>query len=268
MDEQQDLWPSGQATQRSGYGGLSWLAVRAVAVTGAVALIAGILIGPIVAGKPVPALGADTQTPEHTIAVSGSGSVSLTPDVADITIGVSVDKPTAKEARQSAATTMSAVLAAVKKDGVADKDIVTIDVGLQPVYEYSGSSVPRLVAQRFSNTVRITVRDLDKLPAVVDDSVSAGATVVSGIAFRVNDPKGPQSQARLAAMQDARAKADALAQAAGVSIKGVASVSETSYTPSVPVAYADKAAAGAVSTPIQTGTTTVVVNVQVAYLIG
>jgi hypothetical protein len=92
---------------------------------------------------------------------------------------------------------------------------------------------------------------------------------VGGISFRLNDPKSVQAQARSQAMADARAKADALASAAGVSIKGVASITETTSQPT-PVYYsgATDAKAAGVSTPIQTGTTDVLVQVTVTYLIG
>lgn len=242
---------------------------RAVAVTAAASLVLGLLIGPMIASYR--ATGADpTGTPEHTVTVTGIGEVSVAPDVADVVIGVSVQKPTVKEAQSAAATAMSAAIAAVKKDGVADKDIVTVDVSLNPVYDYgSGNSVPRLVGQSFSNTVKVTVRDLTGLGAVIDDSIAAGATTVQGVSFRLNDPKTVEAQARQLAMTDARTKADALASASGVQVKGVGSIAEV--TTSSPIMYAsgtlDKAALSA-STPIQTGTTDTQIQVTVSYLIG
>jgi uncharacterized protein YggE len=253
---------------------------RIVAVTAAASLLVGIVIGPIIAnhgaaagttppagvGQPLP--GADSTTPEHVITVSGSGLVSATPDVADVTIGVSIQKPTVKDARAAAASAMTSVLAAVKKNGVPDKDIVTTSISLSPVYDYSISGqAPRLVGYQWSNTVKITVRDLNKLAAVIDDSATAGATNVQGVNFRIDDPKPLQAQARQKAMADARAKADALAQSASVTIKGVASINETSsYSPS-PVYYDYRAGAQSASTPIQTGTTDVTVQVTISYLI-
>jgi uncharacterized protein len=241
---------------------------RAIALTAAASLLVGIIVGPIIANHPASAT--DTTTaPEHLITVSGVGTVSVKPDVADVTLGITVSKTTAKEARDAAATAMTAVIAAVKKDGVADKDIVTINVSLNPTYDYSsGSGAGRLVGYQFSNTVKITVHDLNKVAAIVDDSVAAGATNVQGIAFRVNDPTIIQNQARQLAMTAARSNANALAQAAGVSIKGVASISESG---SSPVTYYPTYAAGvkdSASTPIQTGTTDVTIQVSVAYLIG
>ena len=241
---------------------------RAIAVTAAAALLLGIIVGPIVSGRSTIAADA-TTTPEHTVSVYGAGDVSVAPDVADVVLGVSIQKPTVAGAQSAAATAMAAVVAAVKKDGVDDKDIVTINLSLSPVYDYNNGSSPRLVGQQFTNTVRVTVRNLKSVATVVDDAIAAGATTVQGISFRLNDPKMAQSQARALAMADARAKADALTAAAGVSIKGVAAITESTVQ-TTPVSYSNVAldAAAKVSTPIQTGTTDIVVQVSVTYLIG
>jgi uncharacterized protein len=242
---------------------------RAIAVTAALGLVLGIFIGPIVSGRSTIAADA-TGTPEQTVSVTGAGDVSVAPDVADVVLGVSIQKPTVAGAQSAAATAMAALVAAVKKDGVDDKDIVTLNLSLSPVYDYSNGSSPRLVGQQFTNTVKVTVRNLKSVATVVDDAIAAGATTVQGIGFRLNDPKMAQAQARALAMADARAKADALTAAAGVSIKGFASINETTVQTST-VAYLgalDAARAAAPSTPIQTGTTDIVVQVSVSYLIG
>ena len=242
---------------------------RIVAVTAAFSLMVGVIAGPIIANNH--AQGAATPgTTEHTITVSGMGDVSVAPDVADVFLGVSVTMPTAKAARDSAATSMTAVLAAVKGDGVVDKDIVTTNVSLNPVYDYSsGNSVPKLTGYQYTNTIKATVRDLTKVAGVLDDAVAAGATSVQGISFRLDSPATVEAQARQLAMTDARSKGNALAQAAGVSIVGVASVTEV--TASSPITYYAPTAGVAkdsVSTPIQSGTTDVTIQVTVSYLIG
>ena len=243
---------------------------RIVAVTAAFSLLVGIIAGPIIANNHVQGVDTTGTTPEHTVTVSGMGDVSVAPDVADVILGVSVTMPTAKDARAAAATSMTAVLAAVKKDGVADKDIVTTNVSLNPVYDYSAaSSAPRLTGYQYANTIKVTVRDLTVVPSVLDDSVAAGATTVQGISFRLDNPKPIEAQARQMAMADARTKADALAQAAGVTVKGVATISEVSV--SSPITYYAPTAGVAkdsVSTPIQTGTTDVTIQVNVSYVIG
>jgi len=242
---------------------------RVMALTAAAALLVGIVIAPNVIGH---SAAADPSTsPDHTVTVSGVGHVSVAPDVADVMIGVMVQKSTVAAAQSAAATSMTSVLAAIKKDGVADKDIVTTDLSLTPVYDYSsGGSAPRLVGQQFSNTVKVTVRNIKSLSAVVDDAVAAGATTINSVSFRLDDPTTVEVQARQLAMKDARSKADVLTAAAGTSVKGVATITETT-TQNSPVYYAsaalDSKAAG-VSTPIQTGSTDIEVQVTVSYLIG
>ena len=119
-----------------------------------------------------------------TITVSGSGAVSAIPDVADVLLGVSAQKPTVAAAQAAAAVAMTAAIAAIRKSGIADRDIATINVSLNPVYDQSPNRPqPRLIGHEFSNTVRVTVRDVAKLAAVVDDAIAAGATTVDGISF-------------------------------------------------------------------------------------
>jgi uncharacterized protein YggE len=240
---------------------------RALAITAAAGLVVGLVVGPIISGHPALAADPTTTAPEHTVTVSGSGEVSVAPDVADVVLGVQVTKPTVAEAQSAAANAMSAVIAAVKRDGVDAKDIVTVNLSLTPVYDYSASPA-KLTGQQFTNVVKVTVHDINRVAAIVDDAVSAGATTIQGISFRVDNPKNVATQARQMAMQDARAKADALASSAGVAVKGVASITETAS--STPIYYSSGAAMdkAAASTPIQTGTTDVVVNVTVSYLIG
>src|ERR1035437_10024912 len=125
---------------------------RAIAVTAAASLLVGLVAGPILSNHP--ALAANpSATQEHTVTVSGTGEISVAPDVADVVLGVMAQKPTAAEAQSAAATSMTAVVAAVKKSGVADKDIVTINLNLSPVYDYgSGSSAPRLTRHPTAHT--------------------------------------------------------------------------------------------------------------------
>jgi uncharacterized protein YggE len=268
-----DQTPNAHPLQTTGTRHLGPITIgRAIAVTAAASLLVGLILGPIISGKPTLAADPTATVPEHTVIVTSSGVVSVAPDVADVSIGVMAQKPTVAEAQSAAATSMTSVIAAVKKAGVDAKDIVTVNISLNPVYDYgTNGATPRLTGYQFANTVRITVRDISKVAAVVDDSMAAGATTVNGISFRVGDPKAAQGQARSLAMTDARARADALAAAAGVSVKGVAGITETSSQPT-PVYYsmsaADQAKASSASTPIQTGTTDITIQVTVTYLIG
>lgn len=234
-------------------------------------LVAATIAGPALSPRSSLAAGA-TSDNEHTITVTGSGTVVVSPDIADVRLGVVVTKPTVKAARETAAEAMTRVIAALKKLGIADKDIQTTTVSLQPVYDYSTqTNPPKITGYNLANGVAVTIHNLDETGDVIDDSLAAGATSLDGVTFRVDDPAKAQQQARTDAMNEAKASADTLAKSAGVSITGVASISEASTPVPYPVYYgvaAGAPAADSVKTPVQPGTSDVTITVTVAYLIG
>lgn len=226
------------------------------------------------AAEPRPAQGVDptasATVPEHTITVTGTGTISITPDTADVRLGIQVQKPTVEQARSTAAAAMTKVVAALEKDGIAERDITTAVLALSPTYDYSSSgSPPKITGYQFANEVTVTVRKLDRLGATIDDAIAAGATTLDGVTFRLADPTPVERQARSSAMTDAKASADALAASAGVTIVGVSQITETSSpSPTIQTYSGDKAALAAPSTPVLAGTTTVTVSVTVVYRIG
>jgi uncharacterized protein YggE len=243
---------------------------RLLAAGVAVGLLLAASAAPVLTPRGILAVDGTGTTPEHTISVSGTGQVFLSPDVADLRLGVMVTSKTVRDARAQAANLMTRVLASLKKVGLADKDIQTTALSLQPSYDYStGANPPRLTGYTLTNAVAVTVRDLTKLGDAIDGAMGAGATTLDGVSFRVDDPTRAQAQARTAAMTEARAKADALATAAGVTISGVASIGETVVAVPYPIYYG--AMAGAIAkdaaTPVQTGTNEVSVSVAVVYVI-
>lgn len=229
-------------------------------------LVLAVALGPALAPRPARAV--DDTEPDRTISVSGTGTVTIVPDVADLHVGVVIQRPKVKDARAAAATAMQGVVKALRAAGVAERDIRTTTLSLQPVYDYSANgSAPRIVGYELRNGVVATIRDLEKIADAVDGALAGGGTTLDGVAFRVDDPSGPEAQARTQAMQAARAKADALAAAAGVTIVGVASISEQSSPTPWPVPYAGARADEAAATPILAGTSDVTVSVSVVYLI-
>ena len=124
---------------------------------------------------------------------------------------------------------MTAVLAALRSAGIADKDLKTSILTLQPQYDYSNSGNPPRLDRLpfFSNAVSATVRNLDSLGDAIDGALAAGATSLDGVNFRVDDETKAEAQARTAAMADAKAKADALAIGGRRLDHGVASIVET-----------------------------------------
>ena len=232
-------------------------------IVGLIGIIVGILLSPLIAGG-VNASPLTDGTQEHTISVTGSGIVKVKPDAADVTLGVDVTRATLSEARDAAARQMNDVLAAIHALGITDADIETSQLSMNPVYDYNGTQ--RITGYAVSNLITVHVKNLDQVADVVDDSVTAGASTVQGITFKVSDQTAAEAQARQEAVRDARARADALAGAAGVSITGVQSISESSFSP--PVWYGRPEFAGADrTTPIIPGMNEVSVTVSVTYLI-
>lgn len=230
-------------------------------------LALAVVLGPALAPRSARAV--DDTAPDRTISVGGTGTVTLVPDIADLHVGVVVQRSKVKDARSAAATAMQGVIKALRAAGIAERDIQTTTLSLQPVYDYTaGGSSPKITGYELRNGVVATVRDLDRLADAVDGALGGGGTTLDGITFRIDDPTAAEAQARTQAMKQARTKADALASAAGVAIVGVASISEQSSPTPWPVPYAGAARADEAATPILPGTSEITVTVSVVYLIG
>lgn len=208
-----------------------------------------------------------TLDPAGTILVSGTGRIAVEPDLAELRLGVAVTRPSVADARAVAAATMTAILEAVGTAGVEARDIRTALLSIQPRYDHRGDQGMVLVGHELSNVVEVTVRDLGRLGAVVDGALGAGATSLDELRFRVADPAPTERAARLAAMAEARARADTLAEAAGLVVEGVVDIAEG--TPGHgPAPYESgqrmRLVADAV-TPIEAGSLEVAVAVTVRY---
>jgi uncharacterized protein len=238
-----------------------------IAMIGGVAgLVAGLLIGPTLAQSPGPTTVPGTNQNEHTISVTGTGTIHVTPDMADVQLGVQVTRDTVRAARDDAADAMNKVLAALRALGIADADLQTSYLNIGPFYDYN-TSTQRISGYQVSNVINVHVRDLTKLADVIDGSVTAGATTVNGVTFDVADRAGAERQAREAAVRDARAHADTLAGAAAVSIVGIVSISESTMVTPWPYPMAARAGAADMATPVLPGTSDVSLTVSVVYLI-
>ncbi|MFL5779359.1 MAG: SIMPL domain-containing protein [Chloroflexota bacterium] len=245
---------------------------RAWALALAGGLIVGLLAGPILGGSPssrVLAAGSgDDVTKEHTIAVSGTGKIMVAPDTADLRLGVLSQAATVRQARSDAAAAMTQVIKALREAGIAEADIQTTTFSLQPVYDYRNQARPRITGYEIRNGIVATVRDLDQAAPAIDAALSAGATTFDSLDLRVADPTTAERKAREAAVAQAKAKAETLARASGTRITGVASINETvANTPWPYAPYAAGAATDKAATPIQPGTSDVVVTVAVVYII-
>ncbi|MCY3740158.1 MAG: SIMPL domain-containing protein [Candidatus Poribacteria bacterium] len=206
----------------------------------------------------------------RSIHVNGSGSVTGEPDIATLYLGVSVEKASVEEAREIAASAMTAVIASLKANDIAENDIQTENFSIYPQYDYTDEGRV-LRGYTVNNTVSATARELESLSDIIDDAIGAGGdiVVVNSIQFMIEDPTPLQSQARALAVKNAEAKAKTLAEASGVILGKPITITETTRTAGPPIAFAEAAEFAAdearSSTPIQAGELTVTINVSIAY---
>jgi uncharacterized protein YggE len=180
--------------------------------------------------SPVRAAELEKQTPVRTITVSGEGRVSVRPDVARANVGVVATAPKVKDAVGQSRTLMVGVLAALRKVGVAEKDIMTTNYSITheqpPPKEGEKGSARNKGRYHVTNMVTVTIRDIEKVDVVLDAVTEAGVNQVWGVNFEVDNPDSAVAKAREAAVAQARAKAEALARASGVRLGPVLSISE------------------------------------------
>ena len=172
------------------------------------------------------AAGAD-EAPKRSISLTATGAIRTSPDKVDITTGVTSQAPTAKEALAKNSAAMTEVVAALKAEGLDPKDIQTTNFTVQPLYEErkDGRS-PNIVGYQVTNSVRLTVHDIGKLGAILDKVVTLGANEVDSIEFGVTEPEALKDEARKLAMRNAIDNAKLYAEAAGVGLGRILSISE------------------------------------------
>jgi hypothetical protein len=205
---------------------------------------------------PFPALALDKL-----VTVTGEATVAVAPDAAVIRIGVSSQDKTAREASDANAKQMTAVLAAIKSNNIAERDIQTSRLSLQPQYDPNKSGTAHLTGFQATNQVTVRIRDIGNLAAILDSAISAGANEMSGIEFIVSEQSKLLDRARDDAIADAHRKAELYAKAAGARLGHVVAISEEGSTPAPRPMQALRA--GAV--PISPGEQTLRAVVTVSY---
>jgi uncharacterized protein YggE len=212
------------------------------------------------------ALKADTGT-DRQILVSGEGRVEVAPDLAVITLGVSKEAEEAGEAMALVSEDMFAVVQELRAVGIADKDLQTQQISLQPVWSnggsYNSSGERRITGFLAANTVNLRVRDLDQLGEVLDRVLRAGANQFQGLRFDVADHALLQDQMRASAVADARHKAEQLAAAAGVTLGPVRTITDQDHGGGRPMMAMEMSRSGAM--PIEAGELSFSHNVQVVF---
>jgi uncharacterized protein len=212
-------------------------------------------------GRPDSAGGASAQS--EGITVNGIGMVKSVPDEALLSFGVQTEASTAREALARNSARMERVLAALEAAGVAEKDLQTQDVSVWPQYETTGRDAVGYTAR---NSVTVTIHELDKAGAVIDAATRAGANEVSGPTLSSSGREQLEAQALEAAVDNARKKAETLAQAAGVGLGRVTGIVEGGGTPG-PVVLETARASADKAVPIEPGQEEVQATVTVTFSI-
>ncbi len=209
---------------------------------------------------------APTPTPT-TLSISAEGRVTRAPDIAEVSGGVVTSAPTAAAAMAENAARMNAVVAAVKKAGIADRDIQTTGLNLQPQYRYENNQPPVLTGYQVTNTVSLRLRKIGEAGRLLDTLVGVGANQISGPNFSVDAADAALDEARVAAVAMARTRAQLYAKAAGLRIKRIVSINESGAIepgprPMMMLARADKMEA---APPVAPGEVALGVNVTMVF---
>jgi len=205
---------------------------------------------------------------EPMITVTGTGEAAQTPDVASVSAGVVTQGKDAGAAMAQNANKMSRVFEELKKAGLEDKDIQTSQLSLQPRYNYQNRKASTITGYEARNTVTAKSYDMDKVGPMLDALVLAGVNNINQVQFSIKDPKSARAKARTDAVRDARGKAESMAEAAGVKLGRIMSLSESGgYNPRPQPMFRAQSMAmdGAESTPVAAGEQTLSVNVNITF---
>lgn len=228
-------------------------------------LAPGLMALALTTALPVAAQEAPAAAP-GTITVTGEGSTEAVPDMATLSIGVTTVGDTAAASLQANSTAMQAVIDRLKAAGLADRDLQTTGLSVNPNwtgYDSSSTSGPTISGYTAANILTVRIRALEGLGAALDAAVTDGANTLNGLSFGLADPRPAMDGARKAAVADARAKAELLAEAAGVNLGRVMTLTEGGgYGAPVPM-YKAEAALSAV--PVQQGEVSYSASVTIVY---
>ena len=192
------------------------------------ALIALPLALPLGLAVAAPALADDSgAAPQWTrLDLVATGEAERTPDLATITAGVVTQAGRAADAMSANAQKMAAAIAALKRAGIADRDVSTASLSLQPQYRYGDNQPPVLTGYQASDQLTIRFRDLKRAGPILDALVAQGINQIGGPDLSVEHPEAALDEARAQAIAQARARAQLYARAAGMSVARIVTIAE------------------------------------------
>jgi uncharacterized protein YggE len=201
------------------------------------------------------------------ITVTGEGRVDQAPDMATVSLGVTTEGATAAEALGANSAEIAKVLERLGSAGIEPRDVQTTGLSVNPNWQhYSSGEAPKISGFIANNGVTVRVRALDGLGSVLDAAVQDGANQLNGVEFGLQEPRPSQDEARRRAVADARARAELLAEAAGVKLGAIRSINETMAAPMPMPAFrmAAEAVAGA-PVPVAAGEVATTANVMIVW---
>lgn len=210
--------------------------------------------------------GAEAADRLRTLNLSATGTVFARPDTAHISTGVASDAETARAALDQNSAAMKRVISELKEQGLKPEDIQTTDFSVSPRYQhFKDNRPPKLIGYRVDNSVRIRVKDLQKLGAILDTVVTLGSNQIGGISFSISTADDLLDKARAKAMNRVIAKAKLYAHSAGIRLGEIQSIREASLgTPPRPV-MARAFSKGAEAVPIEAGEQGLQIRVDVSW---
>jgi hypothetical protein len=200
------------------------------------------------------------------LTLTATAEVQAPPDVADIGAGVVTQAPQADAALRANSEKMVRVMAALRQAGIAERDIQTTGLTVQPQFRYEERQPPVLTGFQATNRVQVTLRDLKAAGRVIDTLVAEGANQIDGPSFRILEPEPLLDRARGEAVRKARARADLYAAAAGMRVGRIATMSESqSFRPPQPLMRAMAMDAAAASPPVAPGEVALVASLTIGF---
>ena len=228
--------------------------------------IASVLGAALVAAAPASAQPAEVRPISGTrLDVVAQGEVERVPDIAQISAGVVTQAPTATAAIRDNAERMASVRAALRQAGIAERDIQTSTINLQPSYRYAENQPPQLVGYQASNEVSVRFRDIAETGRILDALVAQGANQINGPMLSIDQPEAALDEARTEALTRARARADLYARSLGMRVARILSVSEAGISHMPPQPFARNAVAEQADTVIVPGEQTLSVSLTVSF---
>ena len=206
------------------------------------------------------------------LSVSAESTAKRTPNIANVSTGVVTQAADANAAMRANAEQMAKVVAAIKAAGIAERDIQTSGINLNPQYRYQENQPPQITGYQASNNVNIVIRDISKVGKILDSLVATGANQINGPTFDLDDKDKDAAfdEARRGAIEKAQARAEMYAKTLGMKVRRIVSVSEGGrFAPPMPMmAMRMEKAGAAADTSVSPGENSLSMNLDVVFELG